>query len=177
MFTYYASELFPGSWGYSENIGIVFGGTRTPEMLAQEHAYYANHAANKEDDSSGWSMWSMWSKLQVVVVMVGILFLVYSSRLDSMRASFRFVLVLYILMVVASYKRQHYDPRPDKNEANAMRKETLSLRRKLTTWMECNRNRGRRACHRVRVRDHDHRSRLRVSYAVHWSVLVDWVLR
>ena len=47
ILTYYASELFPGSSGYGENMGFMFSGKRTPEMLTQEHAYYARQAANK----------------------------------------------------------------------------------------------------------------------------------
>ena len=38
LFMYYSGELFPGSSGLLECLGIVFSGNRTPEMLAQEHA-------------------------------------------------------------------------------------------------------------------------------------------
>merc|ERR1719410_202050 len=72
MLTYYGSELFPGSSGFLENIGIIFAGNRTPEMLAQEHAYYARKAAAKDnsidDVSSADEGWTLWSKIQVVVV-------------------------------------------------------------------------------------------------------------
>ncbi|KAL3909454.1 MAG: hypothetical protein SGARI_002587, partial [Bacillariaceae sp.] len=68
VFIYYGSELFPGSSGVMENLGIMFLGNRTPEMLAQEHAYYARQAAAEEgqpeEESSGWTMWS---KIQVVI--------------------------------------------------------------------------------------------------------------
>ena len=43
LFIYYSSELFPGSSGLLECCGIVFSGNRTPEMLAQEHAYHARN--------------------------------------------------------------------------------------------------------------------------------------
>merc|ERR1711935_463311 len=33
IFIYYASELFPGSSGHMQNLGIIFTGSRTPEML------------------------------------------------------------------------------------------------------------------------------------------------
>jgi len=112
VFTYYASELFPGSSGYGENLGIMFSGKRTPEMLAQEHAYYARQAASKGDGND--SGFSMWSKIQVVVVT---LFLVcFALGLDVCVVS---ICAGAILMVVASYKRQHYDPKPDNTEYDA----------------------------------------------------------
>jgi len=115
MFAYYGPELFPGSSGIVENFGVMFGGNRTPEMLAQEHAYYARQAAakeGKEEDSSG--SWSMWSRIQVVVVL---LFLVcFAVGLDVCVTS---ICAGAILMCVASYKRQHYDPRPETVEYDA----------------------------------------------------------
>jgi Na+/H+ antiporter NhaD/arsenite permease-like protein len=111
VFSYYASELFPGSSGFGENLGIMFGGKRTPEMLAQEHAYYARQAASKGDASDGFSMWS---KIQVVIVT---LFLIcFALGLDVCVVS---ICAGAILMVVASYKRQHYDPKPDNIEYDA----------------------------------------------------------
>lgn len=109
MFVYYGAELFPGSSGVAENFGILFFGNRTPEMLAQEHAYYARQSAAKEgfeeEESSGWTIWS---KLQVVIV---ITFLIcFGIGLDVCVVS---ICAGAILMVVAAYKRQHYDPRPD----------------------------------------------------------------
>jgi Na+/H+ antiporter NhaD/arsenite permease-like protein len=105
VIAYYAGELFPGSSGIGENMGIVFAGNRTPEMLAQEHAYYARRQGKVEDDAS--SSWSMWSRLQLVVV---ILFLIcFASGLDVCVVS---ICAGAILMVISSYKRQHYDPRP-----------------------------------------------------------------
>ena len=108
MFLYYGSELFPGSSGIGENMGIMFAGNRTPEMLAQEHAYYARQAASKEgkeeDVSHGWSMWS---RIQVVIV---ILFLIcFAAGLDVCVTS---ICAGGLLMCIAAYKRQHYDPRP-----------------------------------------------------------------
>ena len=85
MFAYYGSELFTASSGSAENMGILFGGNRTLEMLAQERAYYARAAAKKEAMEASGEMhiiesegesdrsWSLWSKLQVLVV---ILFLI-----------------------------------------------------------------------------------------------------
>jgi Na+/H+ antiporter NhaD/arsenite permease-like protein len=115
MFIYYGSELFPGSSGLAENIGIMFLGNRTPEMLAQEHAYYARQAAANEGKeemlSSGWTLWS---KIQVVIV---IAFLVcFGMGLDVCVVS---ICAGAILMVIASYKRQHYDPRPDNTQYDA----------------------------------------------------------
>ena len=117
MFVYYGSELFPGSSGTAENVGIMFFGNRTPEMLAQEHAYYARHAAAKEgqvqpeEESQGWSLWS---RLQVIVV---IAFLVcFALGLDVCVVS---ICAGAVLMVMAAYKRQHYDPRPDNTQYDA----------------------------------------------------------
>jgi len=108
MFTYYGGELFPGSSGIVENFGIMCLGNRTPEMLAQEHAYYARQAAGKEakEEIEG-SGWSSWSRLQVLIV---VLFLVcFAGGFDVCVVS---ICAGAILMVIASYKRQHYDPRP-----------------------------------------------------------------
>jgi len=110
MFVYYGAELFPGSSGVAENFGILFFGNRTPEMLAQEHAYYARQAAAKEgfEEEAASSGWTLWSKLQVVIV---ISFLIcFGIGLDVCVVS---ICAGAILMVVAAYKRQHYDPRPD----------------------------------------------------------------
>jgi Na+/H+ antiporter NhaD/arsenite permease-like protein len=108
MFIYYGAELFPGSSGLAENVGILFLGNRTPEMLAQEHAYYARQAAAKEgveDEASGWTMWS---KIQVLIV---ITFLIcFGIGLDVCVVS---ICTGCILMVIAAYKRQHCDPRPE----------------------------------------------------------------
>lgn len=106
IITYYAPELFPGSSGLGESFGIVFFGNRTPEMLAQEHAYYARRQEIGADVHVDHG-WSIWSKIQVGVV---ILFLGFFA------AGFDVCVVCIvagtILMVVSSYKRQHYDPRP-----------------------------------------------------------------
>eukprot|EP00934_Nitzschia_sp_Nitz4_P001912 Nitzschia sp. Nitz4//scaffold22_size323478//127831//130114//NITZ4_000526-RA/size323478-snap-gene-0.502-mRNA-1//1//CDS//3329542992//1912//frame0 len=114
MFLYYGSELFPGSSGVMENFGIIFTGNRTPEMLAQEHAYYARQAAAQEageDDATGWSVWSY---IQVVIVMS---FLAcFAIGLDVCVVS---ICAGGILMVIAAYKRQHYDPRPDNTQYDA----------------------------------------------------------
>jgi len=105
MLTYYRQELFPGSSGLSENMGIVFAGHRTPEMLAQEHAYYAAKAATGEVTIQ--SGWTLWSKIQVLVTLCFLFFFCagYDVCVVCITAG-------CILMLVASYKRQHYDPKP-----------------------------------------------------------------
>lgn len=117
MFTYYAVELFPGSSGYCENLGIMFAGNKTPEMLALEHAYQAKLAAAKEasgETEAPSSGWTVWSKIQVFIV---ILFLVcFALGFDVSVVS---ICTGGVLMVLAAYKRQHYDPRPDIVEYDA----------------------------------------------------------
>jgi Na+/H+ antiporter NhaD/arsenite permease-like protein len=106
MFIYYAPELFPGSSGFLENFGIMFMGNRTPEMLAQEHAYYARHGQKDEVDS-GNGAWSVWSRIQAFIVALFLVF--FALGFDVCVVS---ICAGAILMVVASYKRQHYDPKP-----------------------------------------------------------------
>jgi len=111
MFMYYGKELFPGSTGLRENIAIIFAGSRTPEMLAQEHAWYARQAAINEgnqivvEEDSGWTIWS---KIQVLITLVFLAFFMlgYDVCVVSITAG-------SLLMVVAAYKRQHYDPKPE----------------------------------------------------------------
>ena len=115
MFVYYGSELFPGSSGVAENVGILFMGNRTPEMLAQEHAYYARQAAsneNKEVDMN--DGWTLWSKVQCVIVAA--FRLAFGLGFDVCVVS---ICAGAILMVIASYKRQHFDPRPDNTQYDA----------------------------------------------------------
>eukprot|EP00536_Pseudo-nitzschia_multiseries_P000622 jgi/Psemu1/233831/estExt_Genewise1.C_80030 len=107
MFVYYGAELFPGSSGIMENIGIMFLGNRTPEMLAQEHAYYARQAATEGQEVQG-NGWTFWSKLQVVIIVVFLIF--FAFGFDVCVVS---ITTGAILMVIAAYKRQHYDPKPD----------------------------------------------------------------
>ena len=106
MFMYYAPELFPGSSGFLENFGIMFMGNRTPEMLAQEHAYYARHGQNDVVEPSN-GAWSVWSCIQALVVVIFLIF--FAFGFDVCVVS---ICAGAILMVVASYKRQHYDPKP-----------------------------------------------------------------
>lgn len=106
MLVYYGAELFPGSSGFAENFGIMFLGNRTPEMLAQEHAYYARQATNKDGKEES-SEWSTWSRLQAFVVVLFLVF--FAAGFDVCVVS---ICAGAILMVIASYKRQHYDPRP-----------------------------------------------------------------
>jgi len=118
MFAYYSAELFPGTNGILESFGIVFSGNRTPEMLAQEHAYHARNAVNQqvEEEFTGYTLWS---KLQILVI---ITFLgCFASGLDVSVVS---ISAGGILMVMAAWKRQHYDPKPDHtdydSEGNAL---------------------------------------------------------
>jgi len=113
MFVYYGSELFPGSSGIGQNLGIMFRGNRTPEMLAQEHAYYAKQAATKEagEDIEMSSGWTLWSKLQVFITMCFLA--AFAGGLDVCVTS---IVAGAVLMVINAYKRQNYDPRPDNTE-------------------------------------------------------------
>mmetsp|Transcript_8397 Transcript_8397/g.23267 ORF Transcript_8397/g.23267 Transcript_8397/m.23267 type:complete len:634 (-) Transcript_8397:793-2694(-) len=109
MFVYYGSELFPGSSGFFENMGIMFAGNRTPEMLAQEHAYYARQASNKEGAEEATTHgWSIWSKIQAVVTALFLVFFAmgYDVCVVSIAAG-------CVLMCIAAYKRQHFDPRTE----------------------------------------------------------------
>jgi len=110
MFVYYGAELFPGSSGVIENIGIMFLGNRTPEMLAQEHAYYARQAATEgaEEQDSGWTIWS---KIQAAIIVIFLIF--FACGFDVCVVS---ITTGAILMVIAAYKRQHYDPKPDNTQ-------------------------------------------------------------
>merc|ERR1711935_359301 len=107
MFVYYGAELFPGSSGVMENVGIMFYGNRTPEMLAQEHAYYARQSASDVEVSQA-SGWTFWSKLQVAIVFLFLIF--FACGFDVCVVS---ITTGAILMVIAAYKRQHFDPKPD----------------------------------------------------------------
>ena len=132
MFVYYGAELFPGSSGVGENVGIMFFGNRTPEMLAQEHAYYARQAAANEgkEVEVATSGWTLWSKLQIIVVTI---FLIcFAVGLDVCVVS---ICAGAILMIMASYKRQHYDPRPDTTQYDG---EGNVLPRKKTYDMDGN---------------------------------------
>jgi Na+/H+ antiporter NhaD/arsenite permease-like protein len=116
LFIYYSSELFPGSSGLLECLGIVFSGNRTPEMLAQEHAYHARNVVKtpEEEEASSSGGWSIWSKIQIVIVSI---FLVcFAVGLDVCVTS---ICAGAILMVIAAWKRQHFDPKPEVVEYDA----------------------------------------------------------
>ena len=114
LFAYYSGELFPGSSGWLECFGIVFSGNRTPEMLAQEHAYHARNVTKSEDDVDSSSGWSIWSKIQIVIIMI---FLIcFAVGLDVCVTS---ICAGAVLMVLAAWKRQHYDPKPEMVEYDA----------------------------------------------------------
>jgi len=93
-------------------------------MLAKENAYYARQAAVKEANAVDHHQvssqdeknagWSIWSKLQIVVVLVFLVF--FALGFDVCVVS---ICAGGILMVMAAYKRQHYDPRPDTTEYDA----------------------------------------------------------
>merc|ERR1719401_2838461 len=109
MFIYYAGELFPGSSGHCQNLSIMFTGSRTPEMLAQENEWFAREAAVQQDeDVQENDGWTIWSKIQVLVTVLFLLFFMlgYDVCVVSICSG-------TILMVVSAYKRQHYDPKPD----------------------------------------------------------------
>lgn len=107
---YYGSELFPGSSSIGENLGIIFAGNRTPEMLAQEHAYYARQSTEVQKDTENFG-WSIWSKIQLFIVLGFLTF--FALGFDVSVVS---ICAGAILMVIASYKRQHCDPRPDQTK-------------------------------------------------------------
>merc|ERR1712113_22353 len=81
--------------------------------LAQEHAYYARQAATDGEEASS-NGWTFWSKLQVVIVVVFLIF--FACGFDVCVVS---ITTGAILMVIAAYKRQHYDPRPDNTDYDA----------------------------------------------------------
>lgn len=113
LFIYYSGELFPGSSGLLECFGIVCSGNRTPEMLAQEHAYHARNVRS-DDESSNSSGWSVWSKIQIVIITI---FLIcFAVGLDVCVTS---ICAGAVLMVLAAWKRQHYDPKPEIVEYDA----------------------------------------------------------
>jgi len=114
LFLYYSGELFPGSSGFFECFGIIFNGNRTPEMLAQEHAYHARNVAKQTDVEEQSGGWSVWSKIQIVLITI---FLVcFAVGLDVCVTS---ICAGAILMVLAAWKRQHYDPKPQLIEYDA----------------------------------------------------------
>ena len=114
LFFYYSSELFPGSSGFLECFGIVFSGNRTPEMLAQEHAYHARNVAKPEEEGEASGGWTIWSKIQMLVIAI---FLVcFAIGLDVCVTS---ICAGAVLMVLAAWKRQHYDPKPEVVEYDA----------------------------------------------------------
>lgn len=114
VFIYYGSELFPGSSGVMENFGIMFLGNRTPEMLAQEHAYFARQVAVDEVQPEEEGGWTIWSKIQVSIVVTFLIF--FACGFDVCVVS---ITAGAILMVIAAWKRQHFDPRPDNTQYDA----------------------------------------------------------
>merc|ERR1719183_731833 len=108
MFIYYRAELFPGSSGVMENFGIIFAGKKTPEMLAQENAFYAHRAAYEEapdqgqDDNAGWTLWS---KIQVFIVTLFLIFfaLGYDVCVASICASGLLMLFIGQFLLIGSF--------------------------------------------------------------------------
>jgi Na+/H+ antiporter NhaD/arsenite permease-like protein len=84
-------------------------------MLAQENEWFAREAASQpqelQPEGAGWSIWS---KIQVFITILFLLFFMmgYDVCVVSICSG-------TILMVVAAYKRQHYDPKPDNTEYDA----------------------------------------------------------
>jgi len=113
LFMYYGTELFPGSSGFAQNLGIIFAGSKTPEIIALENAHQAQlaneqqHMMAEDEDTS----WSKWSKIQVVIVTI---FLTcFAMGYDVCVVS---ICAGCILMVVNAYKHQYYDPPTDHSD-------------------------------------------------------------
>jgi Na+/H+ antiporter NhaD/arsenite permease-like protein len=108
MFIYYGRELFPGSSGTMNNFAIMFGGRKTPEIIALENAYQAKLASMPAERSKGWTLWS---KLQVLIATTFLTCFAigYDVCVVSISAG-------CILMVVNAYKHQYYDPKPEDTE-------------------------------------------------------------
>ena len=113
IFTYYGTELFPGSTGICQNMSILFAGAKTPEIIALENAHQAQLAGNHEIDdmNQGWSLWSI---LQVLVCSIFLLCfgLGYDVCVVSISAG-------CIFMVINAYKHQYFDPKLDNTEYDA----------------------------------------------------------
>jgi len=114
MFMYYGRELFPGSSGCVQNLGIMFAGSKTPEIIALENAHQAKLAASQGVETTEDSGWSIWSKLQVIV---SVIFLAcFAMGYDVCVVA---ICAGCILMVIMAYKHQHYDPLPDHTDYDA----------------------------------------------------------
>jgi Na+/H+ antiporter NhaD/arsenite permease-like protein len=111
IFLYYSTELFPGSTS-KFNLGYILGGQKTPEMIALENAYYAQMAEDPVEEQGGG--WSIWSFIQVFITVLFLIF--FALGFDVCVVS---ITAGAILMVIAAYKRQHFDPKPDQTEYDA----------------------------------------------------------
>jgi len=105
LFLYYGTELFPGSSGFVQNLGIMFRGSKTPEIIALENNHQAQLAATQGDYVEEDTRLTKWSIIQVLVATVFLtcFALGYDVCVVSICAG-------CILMVVNAHKHQYYDP-------------------------------------------------------------------
>ena len=107
MLAYYRSELFPGSSGMFNAMGMLVSGSKSPEMMAQERAFLAR-AATGEGEIVIPDSWSGWSKIQIVVVIGFLVFFAGGFDVSTVCISSG-----VILMVLTAWKRQSFDKRPE----------------------------------------------------------------
>jgi len=115
LFIYYGKELFPGSSGFVQNMGIMFGRSSTPEIIALENAHQARLASSQGrhpvQEDNGWTRWSI---IQVLVV---IIFLTcFALGFD---VSVVAICAGCVLMVINAHKHQYYDPPADATQYDA----------------------------------------------------------
>jgi len=111
MFIYYGDELFPGSSGVLQNLGIMLGGSKTPEIIALENAYNAKMGPVVVQEDTGWSIWSY------IQVIISTIFLTcFAMGYDVCVVS---ICAGCVLMVINAYKHQYYDPPVDHTEYDA----------------------------------------------------------
>ncbi len=109
MLTYYRSELFPGTISLAQSFGILASGTRTPEMVSLERAYWAKRGGVDTADGPV----SLWSKFQVAVLIGFLSFFALGFDVSVVCIS-----AGLILMILTSWKRNSFDPKaePDKKQ-------------------------------------------------------------
>jgi len=115
LFLYYGTELFPGSSGFVQNLGIMFGGSKTPEIIALENAHQAQLAAAQRDyPGQEDTRLTKWSIIQVLVATIFLtcFALGYDVCVVSISAG-------CVLMVVNAHKHQYYDPPIDRTQYDA----------------------------------------------------------
>ena len=102
MMVLYRGELFPGNNGISNCFSMMFSGSKSPQMLELENAYYARKNASSEPKLA--EGLTRWGKIQVGVV-IGFL-VCFASGLDI---STTVISTGCILMIVTAKKRRDYD--------------------------------------------------------------------